>query len=317
MLSPATADAGTTAHRSGGNSFAGLEPARSDVDWVAFFRENSLGGRHLSASTVEAYTLDLAMLSRWAAGQGQSLLELDTAALRDYVIDRTAHGTRLSTLARHLSTYRRFYSVLVGHGVLAVNPAAAVLVPKAPRLQPSLVGEAAVRSLLLPPPAHFLPPASAYRVRRDHAIVCMLYGAGLGVSDVRLLRWQQIDEQGCVVRASSGTGARRSVVLDPALPVLLTALRRSAAMNTFNLAGSPYCFPTTTGLPMTRQALCHAVRRWAIDRGLAQVVTPSALRQAGRANGVIRRPSQPVLAPAAHRCAHRPGLMINDANIPV
>ena len=58
----------------------------------------------MSASTLEAYTLDLAMLSRWAARPGDlDLVQLTSADLTRYVVDRAAQGIQLSTLARHLS----------------------------------------------------------------------------------------------------------------------------------------------------------------------------------------------------------------------
>lgn len=298
MLAPSTASAsiagasGPRAARSAllrsGSARADL--ARPDLEWVALFTQSALRERQVSASTLEAYTLDISMASRWAAGQGRDLLDLAAADLKRYVVERAAQGTRLSTLARHLSSLRRFYAFLVSQGAIAVNPASAVLVPQALRPESCLVRRDVLGSLLRPPHRQFPSPASAYRARRDHAIVCMLYGTDLGVSDVRLLRWQQIDEHWQVVRTPMRNGALRSFVLDATLLRALQALRDVGAQGGFYPATSVYCFPTAAGLPMTRQALCHVVRKWASDCGQDQVVTPSALRQTGRAHQFNRRP---------------------------
>jgi len=252
------------------------------LEWVALFTQSAVRERHVSASTLEAYTLDLAMLSRWAAGRGVDLVELTSADLTGYVVERAAQGIQLSTLARHLSSFRRFYSFLVSRAGIARNPADAVPVPHAARPPSGPVRDDVVRSLLRAPRRQFSSPAMEHRARRDHAIVCMLYGTDLAISDVRLLRWQQIDEHWHVIRAPLRSGALRSFVIDASLLGLLKALHDAAGNDGFDSARSAYCFPTASGLPMTRQALCHAVRRWASECG--QAITPSAIRRTGRAD---------------------------------
>lgn len=300
MLAPHTATASTAVARAtvDGKGLATDGLATDGLEWVALFTQSALKERHVSASTLEAYTLDLAMLSRWAAGLGMDLVELTSADLTRYVVERAAQGIQLSTLARHLSSFRRFYSFLVSRAAIARNPAEAVPVPHALRPPSSLVRDEVVRSLLRAPRRQFPSPAAAYRAQRDHAIVCMLYGTDLGISDVRLLRWKQIDENWNVVRAPLRSGALRSFVLDATLLGYLRALHDAAGANGLNVAQSAYCFPTASGLPMTRQALCHVVRRWATDCGQAQAVTPSAIRQTGRAHQFGRRPPRPAPAQA-------------------
>ena len=304
MLAPSTASSSTPASRIGDNGLVRPSPARPDVEWIALFTQNALTERQVSASTLEAYTLDLAMLSRWAAGQDLGLLTLTTTDLTRYVVERAAQGTQLSTLARHLSSYRRFFSFLVGHGAIRSNPAAAVLVPQALRQASGLVRDDILRVLLQPPRAQFNSTGAAYRAQRDHAIICVLYGTGLGISDVRLLRWEQIDEDWQIVRVPLRNGSLRSVVLDGPVLNALRALHEVVVTHTFVQAHSAYCFPTASGLPMTRQALCHMVRKWASECGEDQVVTPSALRQTGLAHQLTRRPSRRVPAVASGSPAH-------------
>jgi integrase/recombinase XerD len=124
----------------------------------------------------------------------------------------------------------------------------------------------------------------------------MLYGTNLGISDIRLLRWQQIDELWQVIRVPIRNGEVRSFVLEHALLAGLKALRSLAANTDLDEADNPYCFPTASGLPMTRQAFCHVVRKWARQCGRVEVVTPSALRRAGRLYQAQRRRLRPVPA---------------------
>jgi site-specific recombinase XerD len=111
-------------------------------EWAGLFIRNSQAERRVSSSTLEAYTLDLAMASRWAVEQQTDLVGLTTADLKRYVAERARQGTLPSTIARQMSSLRRFYSFLVVQGVIAANPAAAVILAKAARQQPGLVGDA-------------------------------------------------------------------------------------------------------------------------------------------------------------------------------
>ncbi len=261
--------------------------------WLRLFAQFAREERRVSASTLEAYALDMAMLSRWAAGQRKDLLGLTTGDLTRYITQHREQGSHPSTLARHLSSYRCFYAFVMSQGALAINPAAAVLVPQVIRQEARRVPDDVLRALLRPPALRYPSPVSAYRARRDHTIVCMLYGTSLGISDIRLLCWRQIDEQWQVIRVPLRNGEVRSFVFDGTLLAGLKALRSLAANTGLDDVDNPYCFPTASGLPMTRQAFCHVVRKWARQRGRVEAVTPSALRQAGRVYQGQRRRLRP------------------------
>jgi site-specific recombinase XerD len=270
----------------------------SGHEWARRFIQEARDEGRLRASTIAAYAMDLAMTFRWAADQQLDLTELTTADLMRYAVERAIEGVLPSTIARNLSTCRCFYAFLVRRGVVAANPATGVVLPRVASCQPAVLSAEVVHRLLrLPGQGRF--GVAAWRARRDHAIVCMLYGTRLRVSEVRLLRWQQIDADRRLVRIPTVDGGSRSRILDASLLALLTSLRDGAAGAGFEWSETPYCFPSASGLPMTRQALCHVVRKWGAERGDDPSVTPSALRRTGRATrsgrGVTRLAPAPVL----------------------
>ena len=256
--------------------------------WLEVFSQRALAERRASASTREAYTLDVTMLSRWAISQDKHLLNLDADDLTRYLSERYRSGTHPSTLARQLSSCRSFYAFLLSQGVGTHNPAEAVAAPRVTPRRRRLVPDDVLGRVLRrrnPPVASV---ASAFRAQRDHAIVCMLYDTPLGISEIRLLRWQQIDDQWQAVVVPGRNGVSRSVVLTARLLEALKELRRRMASWGFDAGDTPYCFPTSTGLPMSRQALCFAVRKWAEECAPQEVMTPSALRQTGLAHQARR-----------------------------
>lgn len=256
--------------------------------WLEVFIHRGLDEPRASPSTREAYSLDVTMLSRWAVNQNKHLLSLDAPDLTRYLRERFRHGTHPSTLARHLSSCRRFYAFLLSQGVGTHNPAESVAAPRVARRKRRLVPDDVLRRVMEPRTLPVASAASAFRAQRDHVIVCMLYDTALGISDIRLLRWEQINEQWKVVVVPGRNGLSRSFVLSPRLLEALRELRRRTASWGFETGDTPYCFPTSTGLPMSRQALCFAVRKWTGQCEPQEAITPSTLRQTGLAHQARR-----------------------------
>lgn len=247
-------------------------PADMSAQWMARFAQQMRDERRVRAGTLAAYLCDIAMLARWAVQEKSSLLNLAGADLARYLGERFEQGTRASTLERQLSGWRRFYAFLVEQGALVASPVAAVHGLRLTRHEPRQVPDEVLGKLLQPVSGGDTASVAAYRARRNHAIVWTLYATDLGVSDVRLLRWPQIDEK----------------LLDARGLAVFKTLRDFTAMAGPVQGASAWCFPTASGVPMSRQALCHVVRKWARDCGSAEVVTPSMLRQSGRAQQTRR-----------------------------
>lgn len=264
--------------------------------WLEVFTHRGLAERQASPSTREAYRLDVTMLSRWAVAQNKNLLSLDADDLTRYLHERFRQGTHPSTLARHRSSCRRFYAFLVSQGVVPHNPAEKVTAPRVAPRSRRLVPDDVLGRVLHPRPLPAASAASAFRAQRDHVIVCMLYDTALGISEIRLLRWQQINEQWKVVVVPGRKGGSRSFVLSARLLDALRELRRRMAAWGLDAGDTPYCFPTSTGLPMSRQAMCFAVRKWTGQCEPQEAITPSTLRQTGLAHHVRR--GRPLLTAA-------------------
>ena len=251
--------------------------------WLERFIHCAVADHGVSANTREAYTLDITVVRRWAERRGQDLLKLSSADLAEYVRERSEEGLHASTLARHISSCRRFFDFLVAAGCRGDNPALGIRVRRQqPHDSTVPVSAEAVKQLLSPPSTENLPPITAYRRWRDHAIVCLLYGTRLGVSDVRLLRWDQVNLSARTINVEGRAGSVKAMPMTAITASSLVALREAALQAAPEIANAPYCFPTTARLPMSRQALCYTVRKWSRERGDHSVVTPSMLRRSGR-----------------------------------
>ncbi|HEV8077741.1 MAG TPA: site-specific integrase, partial [Marinobacter sp.] len=143
----------------------------------------------LSEQTRQAYRSDLDGLGQWLQGQpGTPLL---TAAQRSdllaWLSSGLASGIKASTAARRLSGIRRFYRYLLRERLVSHDPTLRIDSPKLTRPLPDTLTEAEVDALLAEPDPDVLIEL------RDKAMLEILYGCGLRVTELTSLRLDQVN----------------------------------------------------------------------------------------------------------------------------
>lgn len=131
-----------------------------------------------SPLTVSAYAVDLADYVAFLSQRGKE--EIDDIHREDvlaYSLNLMEQGFAPSTVARRISTVKGFHKFSVREGYAKANPADTLSVPKSPDCLPDVLSVAQVEALFAEPPAH--EPAAL----RDRAILEVLYGCGLRVSE--------------------------------------------------------------------------------------------------------------------------------------
>jgi integrase/recombinase XerD len=219
--------------------------------------------------TVDAYRRDLADLARFV---GKPLSGASADDLAAWLADLRARGQAPSSVARRAAAARAFYRHLVLLGEREDNPAADVQLPRRrPRL-PRTLAPSEVERLI--DAANGTTPRSL----RDRALVELLYGAGLRVSEAVGLERGAVDLENRLVRCI-GKGDKERIV--PLGREGVEALRRYVAR------GRPYLdrrhrqelFLNAQGGALTRAGAFLILRRLAAKAGLdPQRVHPHALR---------------------------------------
>ena len=209
-------------------------------------------------ATVEAYRRDLAQARERV---GKPLPAATTDDLRTYLAQLRADGLAATTISRRLSALRSFYAHQVMLGARAENPAAEI---ESPRRRPKLP------RTLSPREAERLIEAAAGttpRALRDAALVELLYGAGLRVSEAVGLERAGVDLDARLVRVI-GKGNKERIV--PVGRSAVEALRRYLSR------GRPYLdrrfraelFLNAKGGPLTRAGAFLILRKLADKAGL-------------------------------------------------
>lgn len=246
---------------------------------VTEFLAHIEGGRRYSAHTVKAYERDLGQwMGFLAAHKGQALTVSDLSTLsgtdwRAWLADRRREGAGPRTLQRALSAVRSFYAYTrTRHGI--DNTALALVeAPRAPRRLPRPVSEQAARTML-----DTVGDARSETLHgaRDTAVLALLYGAGLRVSEALSLTGR--DHPLADSLRITGKGGRTRLV--PVLPAVLQAVEAYAALCPFPLEASQPLFRGARGGALNAREVQRCVERMRGALGLPSTATPHALRHA-------------------------------------
>ena len=219
--------------------------------------------------TVEAYRRDLLQFAAWRKGAvGQTTAE----ELERWLAELRAAGTAASTVARRIAALRSFFRHQMLLGARDDNPAAALRLPRRTRKLPRTLSAHEAERLI------DAAAGTTPRAMRDRALVELLYGAGLRVSEATGLHRRSVDLEERIVRAL-GKGSKERLV--PLGRPAVDSLRRYIAMGRPHLdrRGRPELFLNARGGPLTRAGAFLILRRLAEKAGLEpQRVHPHLLR---------------------------------------
>jgi integrase/recombinase XerD len=219
--------------------------------------------------TVDAYRRDLADLT---AHLGHTPAEASAEEIEGWLAGLRARGQAPSSVARRAAAARTFYRHLVALGRRDDNPAAEVDLPRRRQRLP--------RSLSLSEVERLIEAANGTTPRslRDQALIELLYGAGLRVSEAVGLERAGVELEARLVRCV-GKGDKERVV--PLGTRAVEALRRYLARGRpyLDRRHRPELFLNAQGGPLTRAGAFLIVRRLAAKAGLdPERVHPHLLR---------------------------------------
>jgi integrase/recombinase XerC len=157
------------------------------------YRAHLQHSRRLSPHTVRNYLSDLMQYEAFLRERGVAVGAATHQIIRAWLAVLT-EGHKETSRARKLAAVRSFYRYLVRHRELASNPARLVRSPKLPKTLPKVLPVDEVFALLE------APSKKSVLGLRDRAMLEVLYGAGLRVSELCGLSLEDLDPRRKVIR---------------------------------------------------------------------------------------------------------------------
>lgn len=232
----------------------------------------------LSENTLSSYRHDLQVFQQWMAEHsGSDYTKVSEHDILSYLAFRMSKGVKASSSSRSLSCLRRFYRYLQREGLIHLDPTANIDNPKLPRLLPGSLSEGEVERLLN------VPDINDVLGLRDKAMLEVMYGSGLRVSELVDLRFSQFNaQQGLIRLFGKGNKERLVPVGEYTLDWLNQYLKmsRPVLMEGGSQTDMDVIFPSLRGQRMTRQTFWHRIKKYALEAGIQKHLSPHTLRHA-------------------------------------
>jgi integrase/recombinase XerD len=234
--------------------------------------------RGRSPNTLAAYTRDLRGYWQWLKRQQRPLAEVTDADLAAFVAHQRAAGRAPSTVKRAVVAVRSLHRFLAAEGTVDADPSADLAVPRVPLSLPKALTEDEVTALIETVTGDEAP------ARRDRAILEVLYGTGVRISELVGLSLGDVDLDAGLLRAFGKGSKERIVPLGTMATRALVAWLEPGGRDTMaptrwaRRGDAEALFLNARGGRLSRQGAWGIVRRYGDQAGLGSRLTPHVLR---------------------------------------
>ncbi len=246
-------------------------------DWLA----ELTGERRVSVHTLDAYRRDLTQFFDFlrthfgAPPQVAMLRDIKPADLRSFLASRRGTGVGSRSLMRQLSGLRSFAKHLERHGLGNVAAFSALRSPKVARSLPKALPAQAARALV-DVESRAGDSRPDWILARDAAVLSLLYGAGLRISEALSIKRQDapVGSDDTLTVVGKGRKTRSVPVIAPVQRAVATYLE----LCPYALPADGPLFIGAKGGPLSARVIQLAVAELRGALGLPETATPHALR---------------------------------------
>ncbi|MEM7620172.1 MAG: tyrosine recombinase XerC [Pseudomonadota bacterium] len=254
-----------------------VEPSLRDIilRWFSFLQHQ----RKLSDKTLEAYERDTRQfLSFFKSKYQRQLTVKDVRHLtqrhyREFLSRRRTTGISSRSLARSLSTLRRFYNYLEKWEGIENQNIQLIRSPKIPHSIPKALSIKKTKTAIN---TSLTNKKTDWIISRDTAVLTLLYGAGLRISEALSLNQEDAPHLHKETLIVKGKGNKERLI--PILPIVRQAIEQYQILCPFQLTDNDPLFVGVKGgrlSPRIIQLLMEKIRR---QLNLPETATPHALR---------------------------------------
>ena len=246
---------------------------------LADFTDYLLNTKNYSTNTVSAYEKDIYdFMCFYTKFTGNTLIiqdftTIDTLGFRSWLADRVKRNLSNKSTARALSSIRTFYKYLGKYKNIKNDAIDLIASPKVPRKLSKAIETTDVADMHDAIKA--IDNDEPWIMARDRALVVLIFGCGLRISEALSLKNRDIANNPESLRIV-GKGNKERIV--PVLPAVNTALNKYVKIRPFGHNPEEPVFRSVRGLPMSPRMAEKVIEKVRKYLQLPDYVTPHALR---------------------------------------
>lgn len=246
---------------------------------IAEFIQYLVGTKNYSEQTAMAYDKDIRDFISFyenftgSAPMPRDMSHADTICFRSFLADRQRRGLSHASTSRALSSLRSFYKFLGKYHNIKNDYIGLISSPKVPRKLSKAIDPIDVENMY--DAIRAIDAVEPWIAARDWALVILLFGCGLRISEALSLRNIDVHGRPDTLRII-GKGHKERLV--PVLPVVWDVLEKYINLRPFGNDANDSLFRSIRGLPMSSRMAEKVVENLRHYLQLPDYVTPHALR---------------------------------------
>lgn len=227
----------------------------------------------LSSHTVDAYRRDLRRYLHTLAEQGvESLSQVRQEQISFLLRILREAGLTPSTVARNLSSIKRFHQFLLACGALQSDPAGSLEPPRLERRLPDFLSVEEVEKLMA------VPNTADPLGLRDRAILELLYASGMRVSELVSLERRSLLLDSALVQIGGTSTHERLVPIGEQAVLYVRRYLEEVRPHLSQPASGEIVFLNARGSPLSRMGVWKIIHSTGEKAGLQKEVSPHTLR---------------------------------------
>lgn len=228
--------------------------------------------RGLSRNTLTGYTTDVGHLLEYLGDRGITVVAVERGDLHNFLATLYEMGISPRSQARVIAGIRSFFKYLRLEGVIDHDPSALIESPRPGRHLPDVLSVEEIDAMIS------MIPEGKDETLRNTAIIELLYGSGLRVSELTEARISRLHlDEGFILVEGKGS-KQRLVPLSPTAVDLLNRYLQERALKKIKPEASDTIFISRQGRGMSRVMVFYVIRDLAAMAGITKKVSPHTLR---------------------------------------
>lgn len=228
--------------------------------------------KSLSKNTIDAYSRDLKKLIIFLENNNISITSTKRSSLQDFIASMYSEGKNPKSIARIISGIKSFFNYLLLEQYIEEDPSELLDIPQIGRKLPTVLSVEEINKIV------YKIDISTQEGQRNRAIIEILYGCGLRISELTGLRFTDLFLEDGFIKVE-GKGSKQRLV--PISPIAIRELQNYLTyrkQNDTKKGSENIVFLSNRGTAISRIMVYHFIKEYAAMADIKKNISPHTFR---------------------------------------